>query len=86
VANSEYRLCLTNAQEEALIKQINKLSIRNMSPTSHIVKNLAEEICGRKIYKNWVANFVHRHKDRLKSQYSRNIDNNRAKAEYGPNI
>jgi hypothetical protein len=51
-ANSLYRQCLTKAQEEALIKQINKLSNRNMPPTSHIVKNLAEEICGRKVYKN----------------------------------
>jgi len=51
-SNSEIRQCLTNIQEEALIKQINKLSIRNMPPTSQIVKNLAEEICGRKIYKN----------------------------------
>jgi hypothetical protein len=51
-ANSEYRQCLTIAQEEALIKQINKLSIRNMPPTSQIVKNLAEKICGRTIYKN----------------------------------
>jgi AraC-like DNA-binding protein len=51
-ANSEYRQCLTIAQEEALIKQINKLLIRNMPPTSQIVKNLAKEIYGRKVYKN----------------------------------
>ena len=31
--NSKIRQCLTNAQEEALIKQINKLSIRNMPLT-----------------------------------------------------
>ena len=85
-SNSEIRQCLTNTQEEALIKQINKLSIRNMPPTSQIVKNLAEEIYGRKIYKNWTANFVYRHKDRLKSVYLRNIDKNRAKAMYEPNI
>jgi AraC-like DNA-binding protein len=51
-AISKIRQCLTIAQEEALIKQINKLSIRNMPPTSQIVKNLAKEIYGRKIYKN----------------------------------
>ena len=51
-SNSEIRQCLTNAQEEALIKQINKLSIRNMPSTLQIVKNLAKEICGQKIYKN----------------------------------
>ena len=85
-SNLEIRQCLINAQEEALIKQINKLSIRNMPPTSQIVKNLAKEICGRKIYKNWIANFVHRYKDRLKLAYLRNIDKNRAKAIYKPNI
>ena len=51
-ANSEIRQCFTIAQEEALIKQINKLSIRNMPPTSQIIKNLVEEIYGRKVYKN----------------------------------
>jgi AraC-like DNA-binding protein len=51
-AISEIRQCLTITQEEALIKQINKLSIRNMPPTSQIVKNLAKEIYGRKVYKN----------------------------------
>jgi hypothetical protein len=84
--NSETRQCLTTTQEEALIKQINKLSIRNMPPTSQIVKNLAEEICGRKFYKNWTANFVNRYKNHLKSAYLRNIDNNRTKAMYEPNI
>jgi hypothetical protein len=57
-----------------------------MPPTLQIVKNLAEEICGRKVYKNWTANFVHRYKDHLKSAYLRNINNNRIKAMYEPNI
>jgi hypothetical protein len=39
VANSTYRQCLTNAQEEQLINQINKLSKRHMPPTS---QNCAE--------------------------------------------
>ena len=33
-AMSEYRQCLTNAQEEALIAQINKLTKRNLPPTT----------------------------------------------------
>jgi hypothetical protein len=57
-----------------------------MPPTSQIVKNLAEEICGRKIYKNWTTNFVNRHKDHLKSAYLWNINNNRTKVIYEPNI
>ena len=38
---------LTNAQEEVLIDFINRLSDRSLPPTSQIVKNVAEELCGR---------------------------------------
>jgi hypothetical protein len=81
-ANSEYRQCLTNDQEEVLICQINKLTVRHMPPTSQIVKNIAEEICGREVNKNWTAYFIRRHQDRLHNLYLRNIDNQRAHAEY----
>jgi hypothetical protein len=57
-ATSLYRKLLTNVQEEALIKQINKLTARGLPPTSHIVKNLVEEIIGREVNKNWTAHFV----------------------------
>ena len=53
-----------------------------MPPTSHIVKNLAEEIRGGQVGKNWVGQFVKRHDIRLKSLYLRNIDNLCAGAEY----
>jgi hypothetical protein len=84
VANSLHRQLLTSAQEEQLIKQINKLTLRQMPPTVQIVKNLAEEIIGREVNKNWTSHFVKRHRSRLKSLYLRNIDNLRAKAEYAP--
>jgi hypothetical protein len=45
-ADTFFRQCLTNAQEETLIAQINKLTDRGIPPTSHIVRNLAEEIRG----------------------------------------
>jgi exonuclease V gamma subunit len=51
-ANSLYLQCLTTAQEEVLIGYINKLTDQGMPPTSHIVKNLAEEIRGYKVRKN----------------------------------
>ena len=53
-----------------------------MPPTSHIVRNLAEEIRGKPVGKNWVSQFVKRYSIRLKSLYLRNIDNLRASAEY----
>jgi hypothetical protein len=58
---------LTNAQEKALIQLINNLSNRRLPPTTAIVKNLAEEIRGKSVGKNWTASFVHRHRDVLKS-------------------
>ena len=74
-AMSECRQRLTNSQEEVLIGHINKLTDRGLPPTSQIVRNLAEEIAGSSVGKNWTSDFVQRHKDRLKSLYLRNIDN-----------
>jgi hypothetical protein len=56
-----YHSVLSKDQEEALIAQINKLSVRGLPPTTQIVKNLAEEIVGRELDKNWSARFVRRH-------------------------
>jgi len=83
-ADSFWRQCLTNEQEEVLIARINNLTDRAMPPTSQIVKNLAEEIRGAPVGKNWVGQFVKRHGIRLKSLYLRNIDNLRASAKYAP--
>jgi hypothetical protein len=83
-ANSFWHQCLTIEQEEVLIHRINHLTDRGMPPTSHIVKNLAEEIRGAEVGKNWVGHFVKRHSIRLKRLYLCNIDNLRAGAEYAP--
>jgi hypothetical protein len=83
-ANSFWHQCLTNAEEETLIAHINKLTDRGMPPTSSIVRNLAEEIRGAKVGKNWTGQFIQRHKNRLRSLYLRNIDNLRVTAEYAP--
>jgi hypothetical protein len=81
-ANSFWHQCLTIEQEEVLIHRINHLTDRGMPPTSYIIKNLAEEIRGAEVGKNWVGHFVKRHSIRLKSLYLCNIDNLRAGAEY----
>jgi hypothetical protein len=81
---SMHRQALTSSQEKALIHLINRLTDRNLPPTPRIVKNLAEEIRGCAVGKNWTAEFVARHKDVLKSAYLRTIDNVRVKGEYGP--
>ena len=78
--------CLTIAQEEALISFINRLTERSLPPTSQLVKNVAEELRGAPISKNWVGYFTKRYKDQLHSGYLRTIDSKRAKAEYIPLI
>ena len=83
-ANSFWHQCLTIEQEEVLIDRINILTDRSMPPTSHIIKNLAEEIRGQPVGKNWVGQFVKCHELRLKNLYLRNIDNLQAGAEYTP--
>jgi hypothetical protein len=81
---SENHQCLTTDQEELLISHINKLTDRGMPPTTQIVKNLAEEIRGSSVYKNWVGVFVRRKSSQLRSAYLRNIDNLRVSAEHAP--
>ena len=83
-ANSASRQCLNDAQEEALIQLINRLTNRGLPPTNSIVRNLAEEIIGRRVNKNWSGQFIHRHRDRLTSRYLNNIDKRRQNAEYAP--
>ncbi len=68
-ANSFWHQCLTIEQEEVLIDRINYLTNRAMPPTSHIVRNLAEEIRGGPVGKNWVGQFIKRHGLQLKSLY-----------------
>ena len=83
-ANSEYRKCLTTANEEELVVTINRLTDRAIPPISAMVRSFAEEVAGRPVGKNWTSDFVKRYKDRLKSLYLRNIDGLRTKAEYAP--
>ena len=71
---SEHRQCLTFVQEETLIGAINSLTDRGIPPTSRMVRNLAEEMIGRPVGKNWTGDFVKRHQSRLMSLYLRNID------------
>jgi hypothetical protein len=51
-ANSFWHQCLTIEQEEVLIHRINLLTDQGMPLTSHIVRNLAEEIRGKLVGKN----------------------------------
>lgn len=47
-----------------------------------MMKNMAEEIIGDIVGKNWVGQFVERKKMDLVAKYLKNIDNSRVKGEY----
>ena len=85
-AISQSRKNLTTIEEEELIKHINMLTDHGLPPTSAMVQNIAEEMIGQAVGKNWMGQFVKRYKDRLQSVYLRNIDNMRTQAEYAPMI
>ena len=51
---SEYYQRLINAQEEALIYQINRLTDRGILPIVRMVRNLAEEVINVSVEKNCV--------------------------------
>ena len=80
-ANSKYRQRLTNVQEDTLLRHIDILTERHMPPTSQIVQNLAEEIAGRPLGKNWTGQFIKRHEKRITSLYLRPIDRSRVSSE-----
>ena len=83
-ASSEHHQNLTIAQEQLLLAHINRLTDRNLPPTAKIVQNIAEEMIGRSVGKNWTSQFVHWHQGELKSLYLCNIDNQWVKAEFLP--
>jgi hypothetical protein len=80
-ANSNARREFTDAQEEALIEYINKLTDRGFPPTPQILKNIAESIAKRQLGINWVARFCRRHRNRIASVYLRAIDHKRKLAD-----
>ena len=51
-----------------------------------MVKNMAEAMIGDLVGKNWIGEFIRRHKTELKNIYLSNIDKQRIKAEYVPSF
>jgi Tc5 transposase DNA-binding domain len=80
-ANSTFRQCLNDTQEDTLLGYIDSLTDRHIPPTSQIIKNLAEEIIKRPVGKNWTSDFVKRHSTRICNTYLRPLDRARVSAE-----
>ena len=72
---------LTKQEQKNLVLYINKLTERGIPPTNAMVRNFAHDICGNWPGKNWVARFVHTHKNTLKSGYLQGADLSRKKAD-----
>jgi AraC-like DNA-binding protein len=77
----ESRRVLNNRQEDELINYIHHLCERCLPPTPKVVANIAQELCGRRLSKNWSSRFVARHKHRLDARYLNTIDLARHRAD-----
>ena len=65
---------LNSAQSEALIKYINDLTERGLSPTNDMVRTFALHIAGRLPGPHWASRWVKAHDSELKSGYLTLID------------
>lgn len=72
---------LNPVQEEVLLGYIDRLTDKHIPPTTQIVRNLAEELLGHSVGKNWAAGFCRRHKERIFSLYLPPLDRARVSTE-----
>jgi hypothetical protein len=78
---SESIQCLSKNQEQIVLGFINKLTDRNCMPTSQIVKNVAEEVVGQAVGKNWVSWFVCWYKNQLHVGFLHTINSAHIRAD-----
>ena len=77
----EYISLLSNEQQTALVNHINTLSEAGIPPTPAMVRVFAWEISQNWPGNNWVARFVHDHRDTLRSAYLSGFDMKRKRAD-----
>lgn len=71
----------TNAQEQVLIEEINRLATYGLHITLRILHNIAEELLQHAIGKNWVYRFLERHTKVIISVYLKGFDRQRIIAD-----
>ena len=89
VSREEYKLesrLLDVHQEKKLIQFISRQSKLSVPPTPAIVANVASQMAGRAVGKNYVSRFVDRYRDKLDSRYLDNLDLARHKSESRPSF
>ena len=72
---------LSNQQEKELIRYINKLIERDISPPNAMIRVFAYNISGKQLGKNWFYEFVRRHLDILQSKFLQGVDLERKKVD-----
>jgi hypothetical protein len=69
------RRCKLNPQqEEELIKYVEKLTVRGLSPTREMLRRFVSGIAQEEVGKQWVTHFVNRHHDQLVSRWTAGMD------------
>jgi hypothetical protein len=81
VATSTTHKLLTDAQEEALLKDMEFLSNKGIYLAPRIIRNTVERLVSHTIGKDWVRNFHRRHKDRVISMKLVGFDRKRVIAD-----
>ena len=75
------RQLLNPQQEKDLVEYINQLTEKGIPPTPSMVRNFAQDICGKRPGKNWSQGFCIRHKDTIQGGYLNNLDRQRKDAD-----
>ncbi|KAF2629178.1 hypothetical protein BU25DRAFT_439144 [Macroventuria anomochaeta] len=79
-ANTDRRL-LHPQQELYLVKYIEELTDRHLPLTRQMVANFAFALAHNKVSESWITDFLHRHSDRISSQWTTSMDAQRHAAD-----
>ena len=74
-------MLLNPQQEIQLVRYIEKLSARSISPTRSIIQNYASAVAKWEVSETWVTRFLARHRDTLLSKWTADMDRNRHQAD-----
>ncbi|KAF2626051.1 hypothetical protein BU25DRAFT_314817, partial [Macroventuria anomochaeta] len=79
-ANTDCQL-LHPQQELYLVKYIEELTDRHLPPMRQMVAKFAFALAHNEVSKSWITDFLHRHSDRISSQWTTSMDAQRHAAD-----
>ena len=80
VANSN-QAKLNPQQEKELVKYINELNDRHLSPTREMIQNFASAVAESPVSERWVSRFLNRYHHQLNPQFVTGMDSSRHHAD-----